>query len=272
MELPLRDLRGRARRSARAATHAVVAGDPRGRRAVVPRQRLAGRAPAARDARGPARRRRRPRGADRRRTADRRGDRPHGRASAAARIDRRRCACSARRASSARCRTRCCACCSASAASSGPSLEPERDALARRRRAWSSSRFRAGRRRGERVRLPRPRDRRRRHLRPRRSPRSTTTCSPASPPATSCSWTGRSGATTSSRDWASRSAARTTWATCRSPGPAARLEALAGLERPRKVLVHINNTNPILLEDSPERELLPRSGVEVAYDGLEVEL
>jgi pyrroloquinoline quinone biosynthesis protein B len=50
------------------------------------------------------------------------------------------------------------------------------------------------------------------------------------------------------------------------------LELLAGLERPRKVLVHINNTNPILLENSPEREQVARAGVEVAYDGLEVEL
>jgi pyrroloquinoline quinone biosynthesis protein B len=50
------------------------------------------------------------------------------------------------------------------------------------------------------------------------------------------------------------------------------LEMLAGLQRPRKVLVHINNTNPILLEDSPEREAVVRAGVEVAYDGLEVEL
>jgi pyrroloquinoline quinone biosynthesis protein B len=50
------------------------------------------------------------------------------------------------------------------------------------------------------------------------------------------------------------------------------LEVLAGLERPRKILVHINNTNPILLEDSPEREEVVRAGVEVAYDGLEVEL
>ena len=55
-------------------------------------------------------------------------------------------------------------------------------------------------------------------------------------------------------------------------GPGGTLEALAGLERPRKVLVHINNTNPILLEDSPEREQVVRAGVEVAYDGLEVEL
>jgi pyrroloquinoline quinone biosynthesis protein B len=55
-------------------------------------------------------------------------------------------------------------------------------------------------------------------------------------------------------------------------GPGGTLEALAGLERPRKVLVHINNTNPILLEDSPEREEVLRAGVEVAYDGLEVDL
>jgi len=55
-------------------------------------------------------------------------------------------------------------------------------------------------------------------------------------------------------------------------GPGGTLAVLAGLERPRKVLVHINNTNPILLEDSPERAEVVRAGVEVAYDGLEVEL
>ena len=55
-------------------------------------------------------------------------------------------------------------------------------------------------------------------------------------------------------------------------GPGGTLEALAALGRPRKALVHINNTNPILLEDSPEREEVLRAGVEVAYDGLEVEL
>jgi pyrroloquinoline quinone biosynthesis protein B len=55
-------------------------------------------------------------------------------------------------------------------------------------------------------------------------------------------------------------------------GPGGTLQALARLERPRKVLVHINNTNPILLEDSPERKAVLRAGVEVAYDGLEVEL
>jgi pyrroloquinoline quinone biosynthesis protein B len=55
-------------------------------------------------------------------------------------------------------------------------------------------------------------------------------------------------------------------------GPGGTLEALARLERPRKVLVHINNTNPILLEDSPERDAVRRADVEVAYDGLEIEL
>ena len=55
-------------------------------------------------------------------------------------------------------------------------------------------------------------------------------------------------------------------------GPGGTLEVLARLERPRKALVHINNTNPILLEDSPERAAVLRAGVEVAYDGLEVEL
>jgi pyrroloquinoline quinone biosynthesis protein B len=55
-------------------------------------------------------------------------------------------------------------------------------------------------------------------------------------------------------------------------GPGGTLEALTGLKRPRKALVHINNTNPILLEDSSEREAVLRAGIEVAYDGLEVEL
>jgi len=40
----------------------------------------------------------------------------------------------------------------------------------------------------------------------------------------------------------------------------------------RKVLIHINNTNPVLDEDSRERAILEKHGVEVAYDGLELEL
>ena len=40
----------------------------------------------------------------------------------------------------------------------------------------------------------------------------------------------------------------------------------------RRILIHINNTNPILNEASPESAELARRGVEVAWDGMEVEL
>jgi pyrroloquinoline quinone biosynthesis protein B len=55
-------------------------------------------------------------------------------------------------------------------------------------------------------------------------------------------------------------------------GPEGTLAALARLDRPRAILVHINNTNPILLERSRERDEVLRAGVEIAEDGLEVEL
>lgn len=41
---------------------------------------------------------------------------------------------------------------------------------------------------------------------------------------------------------------------------------------PRKVLVHINNSNPILREDSAERAVLNQHGIEVGYDGMEFEV
>ncbi|VXC87001.1 Coenzyme PQQ synthesis protein B [Burkholderia sp. 8Y] len=40
----------------------------------------------------------------------------------------------------------------------------------------------------------------------------------------------------------------------------------------RKVLIHINNTNPILIEDGPERRILSEHGIEVAHDGMSFEL
>jgi len=40
----------------------------------------------------------------------------------------------------------------------------------------------------------------------------------------------------------------------------------------RRVLIHINNTNPILNEDSPEHLELMRHGIEVSYDGMEIDL
>jgi pyrroloquinoline quinone biosynthesis protein B len=40
----------------------------------------------------------------------------------------------------------------------------------------------------------------------------------------------------------------------------------------RKVLIHVNNTNPILDEDSAQRAELDRRGIEVAFDGMEIAL
>jgi pyrroloquinoline quinone biosynthesis protein B len=55
-------------------------------------------------------------------------------------------------------------------------------------------------------------------------------------------------------------------------GPGGMIEVLDGLEARRKILIHINNTNPILNEDSPERAELDRHGIEVAYDGMDLTL
>lgn len=56
-------------------------------------------------------------------------------------------------------------------------------------------------------------------------------------------------------------------------GPGGMLEWLDKLPgETRKILIHINNTNPILDEDSSERAQLTEHGVELAYDGLEIEL
>lgn len=55
-------------------------------------------------------------------------------------------------------------------------------------------------------------------------------------------------------------------------GPGGSLEALSALGIRRKIYVHINNTNPILLDDSQERLHLDRHGMEVAVDGLELEI
>jgi pyrroloquinoline quinone biosynthesis protein B len=38
----------------------------------------------------------------------------------------------------------------------------------------------------------------------------------------------------------------------------------------RRIVIHINNTNPILREDSAERRWMEQAGVEVAYDGMEI--
>jgi pyrroloquinoline quinone biosynthesis protein B len=49
------------------------------------------------------------------------------------------------------------------------------------------------------------------------------------------------------------------------------LAALAGLAG-RRILTHINNTNPILIEGSPQRRQVEAAGFEVAEDGMEIVL
>jgi pyrroloquinoline quinone biosynthesis protein B len=55
-------------------------------------------------------------------------------------------------------------------------------------------------------------------------------------------------------------------------GPDGTLAAFRGLNVGRKVFIHINNTNPILLADSAERAAVEQAGWEVAYDGMMIEL
>ena len=55
-------------------------------------------------------------------------------------------------------------------------------------------------------------------------------------------------------------------------GPSGLLEQFPKSARGRKILIHINNTNPILDEDSPERRAVLEAGFEIAYDGMEIAL
>jgi pyrroloquinoline quinone biosynthesis protein B len=55
-------------------------------------------------------------------------------------------------------------------------------------------------------------------------------------------------------------------------GPGGMIEVLNSVAKARKILIHINNTNPILDDDSEQRKILDAAGIEVAYDGLEIDL
>jgi pyrroloquinoline quinone biosynthesis protein B len=50
------------------------------------------------------------------------------------------------------------------------------------------------------------------------------------------------------------------------------LESLAELSRPKRVFIHVNNTNPILDEDSAEYQQVRAAGWELAEDGMEFNL
>ncbi len=55
-------------------------------------------------------------------------------------------------------------------------------------------------------------------------------------------------------------------------GPGGMIEILDGMPARRKILIHINNTNPVLDEDSAQHATLLRHGIELAHDGMELEL
>jgi len=50
------------------------------------------------------------------------------------------------------------------------------------------------------------------------------------------------------------------------------MSILNAMQKPRKILIHINNTNPILNEESAQRQILNKAGIELAYDGMDIEL
>ncbi len=55
-------------------------------------------------------------------------------------------------------------------------------------------------------------------------------------------------------------------------GPEGAIAAFADLAVRRRIFIHINNSNPVLFEDLPERREAETAGWEIAYDGMEVRL
>jgi pyrroloquinoline quinone biosynthesis protein B len=55
-------------------------------------------------------------------------------------------------------------------------------------------------------------------------------------------------------------------------GPGGSLEQLSSLPCRHRVYTHINNTNPMLIESSPERTAVTRTGMIVGFDGLHLTL
>ena len=47
---------------------------------------------------------------------------------------------------------------------------------------------------------------------------------------------------------------------------------MQAVRKPRRVLIHLNNTNPVLDEESAEHRAVRDAGWEVAYDGMEIAL
>jgi pyrroloquinoline quinone biosynthesis protein B len=55
-------------------------------------------------------------------------------------------------------------------------------------------------------------------------------------------------------------------------GKSGAIESLAGLDIDRKIFLHINNSNPVLLRDSAERKAAERAGWQIPADGTEITL
>ncbi|HEY5233575.1 MAG TPA: pyrroloquinoline quinone biosynthesis protein PqqB [Verrucomicrobiae bacterium] len=53
-------------------------------------------------------------------------------------------------------------------------------------------------------------------------------------------------------------------------GEGGSLEWLRTLKVPRKIYTHINNTNPILKKNSPERRAVEQAGLEISHDGMDI--
>ena len=55
-------------------------------------------------------------------------------------------------------------------------------------------------------------------------------------------------------------------------GDGGMMDVLREMDKPRKILIHINNTNPILNEESEQRSRLHKENIEVAFDGMDIEI
>ncbi len=55
-------------------------------------------------------------------------------------------------------------------------------------------------------------------------------------------------------------------------GPQGSMAALADITGPRKIFIHINNTNAALIDGSTERQAIAAAGWDIAYDGMEIVL
>jgi len=53
-------------------------------------------------------------------------------------------------------------------------------------------------------------------------------------------------------------------------GPGGSIAAFAGVDVARKIFIHINNTNPMLCDDSDEAAFVRGAGWEIAFDGMEI--